>query len=99
MSEGRVELPQAVRDTLPQAAQALYAEAYTRSWNEYKPQGNTGMSRQAVAARDAWTAVQREFVKDDETHQWHRRGEAAQPVAVRPRRSAFGFLRGLFGRG
>ncbi len=99
MSDSQLEIPKAVRETLPQEAQVIYAEAYARSWSEFSPQGVTGMSRQAVASRDAWTAVNREFVKDDETHLWHRRGQAVQPAAARPRRSAFAFLRGLFERG
>lgn len=99
MSEGQVEIPRAGLDTLPQDAQALYVEVYTRSWNEFKSQSDTGMSRQAVATRDAWTAVNREFVRDDETHLWHRRGEVVQPVVAPRKRSAFQVLRGLFERG
>ena len=99
MSEIQVMIPQTIRDVLPEDAQKAYIEAYTRSWEEYRSERENSTARAAVAARDAWTAVTHEFVRDEGTHQWHRKGEQPEPAAVQQKRSALSFLRGIFRRG
>jgi len=75
MYESIAELPDTVRDVLPQEAQETYMEAYNDSWESYEEEATSDLSRDAYAARDAWTAVKREFTKDEETGIWHPAGE------------------------
>ncbi len=78
MYESIDELPDTIRDLLPREAQKLYLEAYNRSWEAYEKDRESAMSREAVANRDGWTAVQREFTKDDKTGTWYPAGEAPE---------------------
>jgi cation transport regulator len=103
MTESEVTVPQTVRDVLPEAAQQVYVAAYARSWDEYDAAtGNSeSTAREAVASRDAWAAVTREFERDPVTFKWHRKGEATEPesAVIAPKHTPLSFLRGLFGRG
>jgi cation transport regulator ChaB len=75
-SENKVVFPPALRDMYPADAQKLYIEMYEQSWGTFKV-GGGDLSRESVAARDAWDAVRREFVDDPVTHKWRRIGEQA----------------------
>ncbi len=78
MYESIEELPDTVSDVLPQEAQEIYLETYNRSWETYDKDRESAMSREAVANRDGWTAVKREFTKDDESGKWYPAGEAPE---------------------
>lgn len=70
------DLPETIRDVLPEGAQEIYLEAYKRNWEEYDEDALSGdMSRHAVAHRNAWSAVKREYVHDEEKGLWYRKGE------------------------
>jgi cation transport regulator len=69
------ELPQTLRDVLPEDAQKLYMEAYNRAWREYDEESTIGQSRETLAHQQGWVAVRHEFVKDEGIGVWHRRGE------------------------
>jgi cation transport regulator len=99
VTEIQVEVPQAVRDLLPEDARELYVATYVKSWDEYDPNNTTGMSREAVAARDAWMAINHEYVKDENTHQWHRKGESPTKPQLQKKRTVLIFLRNIFSRG
>ena len=77
--ENEVVFPRALRDIFPMDAQKLYIDTYTLSWRGFgEGKGNVSeLSRESVAARDAWDAVRREFEDDSITHKWHRIGEQA----------------------
>lgn len=54
-----LDLPPGVRLHLPEAAQAIYREAFNRAWRSYD-----GHARQEeIAHRIAWAAVKRRYVK------------------------------------
>lgn len=72
------ELPETIRDVLPPEAQEIYREAYNQSWDSYDETKTSEMSQEAVANRDAWAAVKREFTKDDATRKWYPVGEAPE---------------------
>jgi len=69
------DLPDTIRDVLPEEAQDIYLEAYQRSYDNYQEGEGGELSRESVAHRDGWTAVQQEYEQDKETGEWHRRGE------------------------
>ncbi len=68
------ELPDAVRDHLPDHAQAIYKEAYNHAWDEYadKDKRDGDDSREEVAHKVAWSAVKKDYAKGDDGD-WHRK--------------------------
>ena len=60
------ELPDNVRDNLPEQAQTIYREAYNSAWDQYAdPDERRGdASREETAHRVAWTAVKQRYAKD-----------------------------------
>jgi cation transport regulator len=57
------DLPASVRDHLPEHAQEIYRAAFNHAWEEYRHD-------EARAHRVAWAAVEREYVKDEQTGDW-----------------------------
>ena len=72
------DLPKTLRDTMPREALEIYLESYKAALDAYDEQEGGQAGPEAVAHRDAMHEVKREFVHDDETHKWRRRGEARQ---------------------
>ena len=65
------ELPQALRNELPEAAQHLYLAVYQRTWETCAMGGDTGADDFASTAHEAaMLAVQSQFDKD-ERGDWH----------------------------
>lgn len=66
------DLPENVRNNLPQHAQEIYLEAYNNAWEEYKdPEARRDdASREEVAHRVAWAAVKKVYKKNKETKRW-----------------------------
>jgi cation transport regulator len=71
----RSDLPESVRDNLPDHAQDIYKEAFNSAWDQYdKPQDRRGdATREETAHRVAWAAVKQEYEKDDSSGRWHRK--------------------------
>jgi cation transport regulator len=59
------ELPESVRDSLPEAAQRIYQEAYNSAYEDYAdPDDRRGdASREEVAHKVAWSAVKNVYEK------------------------------------
>ncbi len=68
------ELPESVRDNLPQHAQEIYKEAYNSAWDQYdKPKERRGdASREETAHKVAWSAVKKTYEKGDDG-KWHKK--------------------------
>jgi len=68
------ELPDSVRDHLPEHAQEIYKEAYNHAWDEYadKDKRYGDESREEVAHKVAWAAVKKNYAKGDDDN-WHRK--------------------------
>jgi cation transport regulator len=68
------ELPESVRDNLPEHAQDIYKEAFNSAWDEYadKDKRRGDESREEVAHKVAWSAVKQDYEKgaDDK---WQRK--------------------------
>lgn len=69
------DLPESLRDDLPDDAQEIYIEAYRKSWDSFKEEMGGDLGQEAVAHRDAMHAVKQEFVEDKEKGLWYRKGE------------------------
>jgi len=55
------ELPDAVRNNLPQDAQQIYRRAFNNAWDEY----SSRTDREATAHKVAWSAVKKKYRKDN----------------------------------
>lgn len=66
------ELPDSVKDNLPNHAQEIYMEAFNSAWDQYKDAEDRrgDASREETAHRVAWTAVKNKYEKDDQTGRW-----------------------------
>lgn len=67
MSYNRLsDLPDSVKDNLPNHAQEIYKEAYNSAWAQYKdPADRRGdASREETAHRVAWNAVKQTYEKN-----------------------------------
>jgi cation transport regulator len=63
------DLPERVREHLPEHAQDIYRAAFNSAWDEYNHD-------EARAHRVAWTAVEHEYEKDDRTGKWKAKTQA-----------------------
>ncbi|MGH8502614.1 MAG: ChaB family protein [Gammaproteobacteria bacterium] len=59
------ELPDSVKNNLPKRAQEIYKEAFNNAWDQYSdPKKRRGdASREEVAHRVAWSAVEKKYEK------------------------------------
>ena len=66
------QLPDSVRDNLPEDAQRIYKEAYNSAWDQYSdPEDRRGdSSREETAHQVAWSAVKQKYEKGDDGN-WH----------------------------
>lgn len=55
----RSDLPDSVRDNLPEHAQDIFKEAFNSAWDEYDHD-------EQRAFQVAWSAVKQEYEKDDD---------------------------------
>jgi cation transport regulator len=68
------DLPDAVRDNLPEHAQDIFKEAFNSAWDEYAdPDKRRGKeSQEEVSFKVAWSAVKNEYEKGSDD-KWHRK--------------------------
>ena len=66
------ELPESVREHLPEHAQEIYKEAFNSAWEQYdRPEERRGNAdREETAHKVAWTAVKHRYEKDEKSGQW-----------------------------
>ena len=62
--DNRRELPESVKDHLPEHAQDIYKEAFNSAWDQYA-------RNESRAHRVAWGAVKKEYHKGDDGN-WHK---------------------------
>jgi cation transport regulator len=62
------ELPERVRENLPEHGQDIYREAFNNAWQEYKdPSERRGNeSREEVSHKVAWSAVEKVYQKNSD---------------------------------
>lgn len=68
----RSDLPESVRNVLPEHAQDIYKEAFNNAWEQYKDpeERKKGSDREETAHRVAWDAVKQKYTKG-ENGNWH----------------------------
>lgn len=68
------ELPDSVRNNLPEKAQEIYMNAFNNAWDQYKdPSERKGSaSREETAHKVAWSAVKKEYKKNKNTGKWEK---------------------------
>ena len=67
------DLPESVRNALPEHAREIYLSAFNNAWKEYADpdERRDRDSREEVAHKVAWSAVKRSYAKGDDGR-WHR---------------------------
>ena len=91
--ENRSDLPQTLRDVLPERGQDIYLKAYQKAWDTYE-EGQGYLSRETMAHQQGYTAVRHEYVQDQGTGKWYRIGEAS--TQEEKRRGLLAKLRAIF---
>jgi cation transport regulator len=66
------DLPLNVCDVLPERAQGIYRAAFNNAWDEYQSPGarRGEESRGEAAHKVAWSAVRRDYEKDERSGRW-----------------------------
>ena len=67
------DLPDKLKNILPQHAQDIYREAFNHALEEYKNpeyKRNKGESTEAIAHKVAWSAVKNKYTKGED-NKWH----------------------------
>ncbi len=61
----RSELPDSVKDNLPEKAQDIFKEAFNNAWEQYKDpsERRENVSREETAMKIAWAAVKQIYRK------------------------------------
>jgi cation transport regulator len=69
------ELPDSVKDNLPEHGQQIYMKAFNNAWEQYKDPGKRigGASQEETAHKVAWAAVKKVYKKDEKTGEWKRK--------------------------
>jgi cation transport regulator len=70
------DLPDSVRDNLPNKAQEIYRKAFNSAWKQYdEPEERRGgASREETAHKVAWSAVKQVYEKVDD--KWTRKKDS-----------------------
>lgn len=68
------DLPDQVKNNLPEKAQTIYRKAYNSAWDQYdSPEERRGdASREETAHKVAWSAVKEKYQKDSDG-EWERK--------------------------
>ncbi len=73
------DLPERVRENLPEHAQEIYREAFNNAWNQYadpkERRGGASSSREETAHKVAWAAVKKVYEKDEKSGTWKKKGK------------------------
>lgn len=66
------DLPDSVRNALPEHAQEIYKEAFNNAWHEYAQAKNrrSGATQEETAHKVAWAAVKKTYRKNEEAGKW-----------------------------
>ncbi len=69
------DLPDNVRENLPDHAQEIYKEAFNSAWDQYdQPEERHGdATREETAHKVAWSAVKNDYEKDEKSGRWKRK--------------------------
>jgi len=69
------DLPDSIRNHLPEHAQEIYMEVFNHAWEEYSDptKRRKGASREEVTHKVAWAAVKKQYDKDEKTGIWKRK--------------------------
>jgi len=73
--KGINDLPNRVKENLPEHAQEIYLEAFNSAWDQYaEPEERRGdATREETAHKVAWSAVKKVYLKDEKTGEWRKK--------------------------
>jgi cation transport regulator len=65
------DIPDSLRSTLPREAQEVYLRAYQESWDTYEEHQGGELGRAAVAHRDGWNVMSKQYAKHPSSGKWY----------------------------
>jgi cation transport regulator len=65
------DIPDSLRSTLPREAQEVYLQAYQESWDTYEEHQGGELGRAAVAHRDGWNVMSKQYAKHPASGKWY----------------------------
>lgn len=71
MYKSKSDLPETLREFLPEKLQELYLDAYQKAWESYEESEGGDLDQEGVAHRDAMMAVEHDYVHDRESGKWY----------------------------
>jgi cation transport regulator len=77
------DLPDILRDVMPEDAQKIYMEAYNSAWENYEEEEGGELNRDGVAHRQGIHAVENEYLLDQKTGNWVPREKAEEYLEER----------------
>ena len=73
--ETKSDLPETLREVLPDNAQEIFLQAYQEAWADYEEGERGEMSRSTVANQHAWAALKNQYIQDKKSGTWYGLGE------------------------
>lgn len=69
------DLPDSIRNHLPEHAQEIFLEAFNHAWEEYADPAKrrTDSPLDVIARKVAWSAVKKQYEKDEKTGIWKKK--------------------------
>ena len=65
------DIPDSLRSTLPKEALEVYLQAYQESWDTYEEHQGGELDRPAVAHRDGWNVMSKQYAKHPGSGKWY----------------------------
>lgn len=70
MYKNKSDLPETLREYLPEKLQEIYLDAYQKSWEGYDESEGGDLGQEGVAHRDAMLAIEQNYVHDQKAGKW-----------------------------
>lgn len=67
------ELPDSVKNVLPEHAKEIYRKAFNNAWEQYKNPSDRNASHEETAHKVAWSAVKKEYKKGSDDNKWEKK--------------------------
>lgn len=71
MYKSKNDLPDTLREYLPEKLQEVYLDAYQKSWEAYDESEGGDLGQAGVAHRDAMMAIEQDYVHDQKAGKWY----------------------------
>ena len=67
------DLPENIKEALPLSAQVIYVYSFNLAWEQHLDRIANESDLENSASQEAWAAVEKLYLKDDQTGRWRRK--------------------------